>query len=55
MDQQREVVILEYRLVPEGLKLRIRRQTISHFGDKDMIVGGEPQEASAEGLLQRVK
>lgn len=55
MDQQQEVVLFEYQLIPEGLKLRIRRQAISHFGDKDMIVGGQPPEASAEGLLQRVK
>lgn len=51
LDQQQEVVIFEYELVPQGLKMRIRRRAISHFGDKDMIVGGQPQEAVAEGLL----
>jgi hypothetical protein len=55
LDQQQEVVIFEYQLIPEGLKMRVRRRAVSHFGDKDMIVGGQPQEAVAEGLLQRVK
>ncbi|CAI4031876.1 hypothetical protein DNFV4_02297 [Nitrospira tepida] len=55
LDQQQEVVVFEYELVPEGLKMRIRRRTVSHFGDKDMIVGGQPQEAVAEGLLQRAQ
>jgi hypothetical protein len=54
LDQQQEVVIFEYELVPEGLKMRVRRRAVSHFGDRDMIVGGQPQEAIAEGLLQRV-
>ena len=55
LDQQQEVVIFEYELVQEELKMRIRRRAVSHFGDKDMVVGGQPQEAVAEGLLQRVK
>lgn len=55
LDQQQEVVIFEYELVPEGLTMRVRRRAVSHFGDTDMIVGGQPQEAMAEGLLQRVK
>ncbi|MBS0170150.1 MAG: hypothetical protein JSR62_07310 [Nitrospira sp.] len=55
MDQREEAALFEYTLVPEGLKLRITTRTVSHFGDKDMIVGGDPTPVVAEGVLQRLR
>lgn len=55
MDQREEAALFEYTLVPEGLKLRITTRTASHFGDKDMTVGGEPNSVVAEGVLQRLR
>ena len=42
-------------LSPEGLKMRVTTRTASHFGDKDMIVGGDPSSVVAEGVLQRLR
>jgi hypothetical protein len=53
LDQQQEAVLFEYALVSEGLKVRVTSQATSHFGDKDMIVGGDSNAAVAEGLLQK--
>jgi hypothetical protein len=55
LDQQRGTTLIEYALVPEGLHMRMRTQNTAHFGDKDGIVGGEPTESVAEGVLQKVK
>ena len=55
LDQHYEGALFEYVLVPGGLKMKVTTQSTSHFGDKDMIVGGAPQTAVAEGLLHRVR
>jgi hypothetical protein len=55
LDQHYEGALFEYVLVPGGLKMKVTTQSTSHFGDKDMIVGGAPQAAVAEGLLHRVR
>ncbi len=55
MDQRQEAALFEYTLVPEGLKMRVTTRTASHFGDKDMIVGGDPSSVVAEGVLQRLR
>ena len=55
LDQHYEGALFEYVLVPTGLKMKVTTQSTSHFGDKDMIVGGAPQAAVAEGLLHRVR
>ena len=54
MDQQQEAALFEYQLDPDGLKMRLTSQSSSHFGDKDMIVGGDPNSTVAEGILQKV-
>ena len=55
MDQRQEAALFEYTLVPEGLKMRVTTRTASHFGDKDMIVGGDPSSVVTEGVLQRLR
>jgi hypothetical protein len=54
LQQKYETALFEYVLAPEGLKMRVTTQSTSHFGDKDMIVGGDPNSAVVEGLLQKV-
>ncbi len=54
MDQHYEGALFEYALVPGGLQMKVTTQSTSHFGDKDMIVSGNPNAAVAEGLLQKV-
>ena len=54
MDQRQEVALFEYTLAPGGLNLRVTTRSTSHFGDKDMIVGGDPNSIVAEGLLQKL-
>src|SRR5574338_470737 len=49
-----EKALFEYALVPGGLKMRLTTQSTSHFGDKDTIVGGNPNASVAEGVLQKV-
>jgi hypothetical protein len=55
MDQHFEGALFEYALMPGGLRMKVTTQSTSHFGDKDTIVGGAPQAAVVEGLLQRVR
>ena len=55
MDQRQEVALFEYTLAPGGLNMRVTTRSTSHFGDKDMIVGGDPDSIVAEGLLQRIR
>ncbi len=55
MDQRQEAALFEYSLVPEGLNMRVTTRTASHFGDKDLIVGGDPSSVVAEGVLQRMR
>ncbi|WP_447603493.1 hypothetical protein [Nitrospira sp. Nam80] len=55
MDQHLEGALFEYALVPGGLKMRLTTQSTSHFGDKDTIVGGNPNATVAEGVLQKVR
>lgn len=55
LDQQQEAALFEYTLVPGGLKMRVTTRSSSHFGDKDLFVGGDPQSAVAEGVLQRLR
>ena len=54
MDQQQEAALFEYQLGPGGLNMRLTSQSSSHFGDKDMIVGGDPNSTVAEGILQKI-
>ncbi len=53
LQQKQETALFEYALVPDGLKIRVTTQATSHFGDKDMIVGGDPNSAVVEGVLQK--
>ena len=55
MDQQQEAALFEYQLGPGGLNMRLTSRSSSHFGDKDMIVGGDPNATVAEGILQKVR
>ncbi|MGH7230497.1 MAG: hypothetical protein ACREJU_03960 [Nitrospiraceae bacterium] len=55
LDQQQETTMIEYVLVPQGLKMRVTSRSASHFGDKDMMVRGNPNESVAEGILQKVR
>jgi len=54
LQQKQETALFEYALVADGLKMRVTTQATSHFGDKDMIVGGHPNSAVVEGVLQKV-
>lgn len=54
LQQKQETALFEYVLAPEGLKMRVTTQTTSHFGDKDLIVGDDPNSAVVEGLLQKL-
>ncbi|MDQ6733459.1 MAG: hypothetical protein M3Z35_04960 [Nitrospirota bacterium] len=54
LQQKQEVALFEYVLAPEGLKMRVTTKSTSHFGDKDMIVGGDPNSAVVVGLLQKL-
>ena len=54
MSQRQEVALFEYTLAAEGLNMRVTTQSTAHFGDKDMIVGGDPNSIVAEGLLQKL-
>ncbi|HQR13363.1 MAG TPA: hypothetical protein PKW52_09830 [Nitrospira sp.] len=47
--------MFEYTLVPEGMHMRVTTRTASHFGDKDLIVGGDPSSVVAEGVLHRLR
>ena len=55
LQQTYETALFEYALVPEGLKMRVPTQSKSHFGDKDLIVGGNPNAAVVEGILHKVQ
>ena len=55
MDQRQEVALFEYTLAPGGLNMRVTTRSNSHFGDEDMIVGGDPNSIVAEGLLQKIR
>jgi hypothetical protein len=55
MDQRQEVAIFEYSLAPEGLNMRVTTRSSSHFGDKDLIVGGDPNSTVAAGVLQKIR
>ncbi|MDP9132204.1 MAG: hypothetical protein M3M98_03605 [Nitrospirota bacterium] len=55
MDQQQEVALFEYALAPGGLSMRVTTRSTAHFGDKDTIVGGDPNSVVAEGLLQKLR
>ncbi|MBA2485546.1 MAG: hypothetical protein H0V35_05490 [Nitrospira sp.] len=55
MDQQQEVALFEYALAPGGLNMRVTTRSTAHVGDKDMIVGGDPNSVVAEGLLQKLR
>jgi hypothetical protein len=55
LEQREEAALFEYSLSPEGLKMRVTTRSKSHFGDKDMIVGGDPNSDVAEGLLRKVQ
>jgi hypothetical protein len=54
LQQKYETALFDYVLAPEGLKMRVTTQSTSHFGDKDMTVGGDPNSAVVEGVLQKV-
>lgn len=55
MDQRQEVALFEYTLAPGGLNMRVTTRSTAHFGDKDMLVGGDPNSIVAEGLLQPLR
>ena len=55
LDQRQEVALFEYTLAPGGLHMRVTTRSTSHFGDKDLIVGGDPNSIVAEGLLQKLR
>ena len=55
MDQRQELALFEYTLAPGGLNMRVTTRSNSHFGDKDMIVGGDQNSTVAEGLLQKIR
>ena len=55
LDQQQEAALFEYTLVPGGLKMRVTTSSTSHFGDKDLMVGGDPDAVVAEGVLQKLR
>ncbi len=55
MDQRQEVALFEYALTPGGLNMRVTTRSTAHFGDKNMIVGGDPNSVVAEGLLQKLR
>ena len=55
LDQRQEAALFEYALVPGGLKMRVTTSSTSHFGDKDMIVGGDPNAVVAEGVLKKMR
>jgi hypothetical protein len=52
LDQRREAALFEYALVSGGLRMRVTMESASHFGDRDGMVGGNPNAVVAEGLLQ---
>ncbi|WHZ22302.1 MAG: hypothetical protein OJF47_001414 [Nitrospira sp.] len=54
LDQKQEAALFEYALTPGGLTMRLTTRSTSRFGDKDMIVGGDPDSVVAEGVLQRL-
>ena len=55
LDQQQEAALFEYTLVPGGLKMRVITSSTSHFGDKDLMVGGDPNAVVAEGVLKKMR
>jgi hypothetical protein len=54
LQQHQESALFEYALGPGGLAMKVTTRSTSHFGDRDMIVGGDPNAAVAEGLLQQL-
>jgi hypothetical protein len=46
---------IEYTLIPEGLKMQVTTRMVSHFGDKDLSVGGIPITLWLNGYLQKVR
>ena len=54
LDQQQETTLIQYVLTPGGLAMKVTTRSTSHFGDKDMTIGGDPNSAVAEGLLQKL-
>jgi hypothetical protein len=54
LDQRQETTTIEYRLVPQGLHMRVTLRAVSHLSDKDLSVGGTPDSSVAEGVLQKV-
>jgi hypothetical protein len=55
LDQRQETTTIEYRLVPQGLHMRVTLRAVSHLSDKDLSVGGTPDASVAEGILQKVR
>lgn len=55
LDQRQEAALFEYALAPEGLNMRVTTRSSSHFGDKDLMVGGDPNSVVAEGVLRRLR
>jgi hypothetical protein len=47
--------VFEYALGSEGLEMRLTQRTNSHFSDKELMTGGEPQEHVWSGTLQKVE
>jgi hypothetical protein len=55
LSQNEILTVFEYALGSEGLEMRLTQRTNSHFSDKDLMTGGEPQEHVWSGTLQRAE
>jgi hypothetical protein len=55
LDQQQESTVVEYALIPEGLRMRVQTRNTVYLSDKEAMAGGTPSETVAEGILQRAK
>jgi hypothetical protein len=55
LEQQTEQTTIEYRLIPQGLHMRVTTRSVSHVIEKEKSVSGSPQTSVAEGVLQKVR
>ena len=55
LTQNSSTTAYRLELTDSGLKVQLVTRASSHFGDKDMTTGGQPEQASFEGLLQKVR
>jgi hypothetical protein len=55
LTQNEILTVFEYALGQDGLEMRLTQRTNSHFSDKELMTGGEPQEHVWSGTLQKVE